>query len=81
MAMRHGDAQPFAARCPAAGARHVRASPGFVDEPEALGVEIRLAVEPGLAAPQDVWTVLLGGMRGLCLRVQPRRRKNRQSVP
>ena len=59
------------------GARHVRARPGLVDEHETLSVEVGLAVEPGLPAPQDLWAVLPGGVRGLFLRVQPRRWKDR----
>jgi hypothetical protein len=52
-------------------ARHVRGSPGLVDEDEALGFEIDLAVEPVPALPQDVGTVLLDRVPGLFLRVIP----------
>jgi hypothetical protein len=45
--------------------RHVGGRPGFVDENEALGVQIRLIVEPVFASLQDVRTFLLGGVRGL----------------
>ena len=80
MAVRDGHAQPLAARAAAVGARHVGARPGLVDEDEPLGVEVGLAVEPGLPPLQDVGTVLLGGVRGLFLRVMRGRRKKRHSA-
>lgn len=46
-------------------ARHVRGSPGLVDEDEPLRVQVQLAVEPGLALFQDIGAVLLGRVRGL----------------
>jgi hypothetical protein len=52
-------------------AGHVGGSPGFVDEDEALGFEIDLAVEPVLALLQDVGAVLLDRVPGLFLRVIP----------
>ncbi len=81
MAVRHGHAQPLAAATAAMGARHVRARPGLVDEHQPVRVEVDLAIEPGLPPLQDVGALLLGGMGGLFLRVQPRRWKNRHSVP
>jgi hypothetical protein len=39
-------------------ARHVGGRPGLIDEHKTLRVEIELAVEPVLAAFQDVGTVL-----------------------
>lgn len=37
----------------------------LVEEDEALRIEVQLAVELGLALPQDVVTLLLGGVGGL----------------
>src|SRR3954454_10209917 len=66
---------------PAAPARHVGRGPGLVDEDEARGIEVELALEPGLAPLQDVGAVLLGRLRRLFLSVIRRRSKKRQSVP
>jgi len=52
-------------------AGHVGGSPGLVDEDQALRIEIELTVEPALALPQDVGSVLLDSMAGLFLRVIP----------
>jgi hypothetical protein len=52
-------------------AGHVRGGPGLVDEDQAFGFEIDLAVEPVPALPQDVGTVLLDRVAGLFLRVIP----------
>jgi hypothetical protein len=52
-------------------ARHVGGGPGLVDEDEAFGFEIDLAVKPVLTLPQDVGTVLLDRVAGLFLRVIP----------
>lgn len=49
-------------------ADHVSGGPGLVDEDEALGFEVDLAIEPVLALPQDVGTVMLDRGSGLfCL--------------
>ena len=58
-------------------AGHVRGGPRLVDEDQALGIEIELAVEPALALRQDVGSVLLDSMASLFLRVMPRRTKKR----
>jgi len=79
--VRYAGAEPFTAPAPAMAARHVGGRPGFVDEHQLLGIEVELAVEPVLALLQDVGTVLLGGVRGLFLRVIRWRSKNRHSVP
>jgi hypothetical protein len=42
--------------------RHVRRGPRLVDEDQPLGVEIELAVEPGLPPLHNVGAVLLGGV-------------------
>jgi transposase len=52
-------------------AGHVGGGPGLVDEDEAFGFEVDLAVEPMLPLPQDVGTVLLDRVPGLFLRVIP----------
>jgi len=52
-------------------AGHVGGGPRLVDEDEALGFELDLAIEPVLALPQDVGTVLLDRVPGLFLRVMP----------
>jgi len=46
-------------------ARHVGGGPCLVDEDEAVGIEIELALEPILAALQDIRAVLLARVRGL----------------
>jgi len=60
--------------------RHVGGGPGLVDEDQFVGIEIELALEPFLAALQDIGTVLLRGVAGLFLRVIPCRAKKRHSV-
>jgi hypothetical protein len=50
-------------------AGHVGSGPRLIDEHEALGIEIELAVEPALPLPQDVGPVLLDGVPDLFLRV------------
>jgi hypothetical protein len=62
-------------------AGHVGGGPSLVDEDEALGFEVDLAIEPVLALSQDVGTVLLDRVPGLFLRVIPLRTKNRCTVP
>ena len=81
MPVRHASAKPFSARGAAIAAGHVRRCPGLIDEDELLRFEIELPLEPVLASLQDVGPVLLGCVRGLFLRVMPRRAKNRHSVP
>ena len=46
-----------------------------------IGIEIDLAFKPIPTLFQDVWTILLGGVRGLFLRVRLWRIKKRHSVP
>ena len=81
MAVRDAEAQAFAAAAAAVGASHLGRSPGLVDKDQAFGIEIGLAVEPGLAPLQDVGAVLLGRVRGLFLRVMAWRAKKRRTVP
>ena len=81
MAVGNADPQAFAAAAAAVGASHVGRSPGLVDEDQTFGIEIKLAFEPGLAPLQDVGSILLGGVRGLFLRVTAWRAKKRRIVP
>ena len=69
VAVRDADTQAFAAAAAAVSASHVGRSPGLIDEDQAVGIEIKLAFEPGLAPLQDVGAVLLGRVSGLFLRV------------
>ena len=69
MAVGHTGAQAFASSAAAMAARHIGRRPGFVDEHEPVGVEVDLVLEPVPATAQDVGPVLLGGVRGLFLRV------------
>jgi hypothetical protein len=63
------------------GAGHVGGGPGFVDEDQPLGIEVRLALEPLPAPLQDVGAVLFHRVGELFLRVIRWRRKKRRSVP
>jgi hypothetical protein len=77
VAMRQAHAQAFAFGAAAMAAGHVGRGPCFVDEDEALRVQIDLAVEPVVPLLQDIGPILLGCMRGLFFRVMPRRAKKR----
>src|SRR5215216_8169697 len=78
--MRHASPQPPTARRPPVAPGHVGGSPGLVDEDQPFGIEIQLALEPGLAPLANIRPVLLGGMRRLFLRVILWRRQKRQSA-
>ena len=80
MSMRYAHAQSLTPRAAATAARHIRRCPGFVDEDEAFGIKIELAVEPVLSALQDVRPILLCSVRGLFFHVIPCRSKNRHNV-
>lgn len=71
MTMREAYPQPLAPGATAMTACHVGRGSRFINEHEALGFEIDLAVEPALALPQDVGAVLLDRVHGLFLRVIP----------
>jgi len=73
-------AQSLTASTPSMTAGHVGGCPGFVDEDQPVGIEIELALEPFLAALQDLGAILLARVTGLFLRVIPCRAKKRQSV-
>ena len=78
--MRYAHAQSLTPRAAATAARHIRRCPGFIDEDEAFGIKIELAVEPVLSALQDVRPILLCSVRGLFFHVIPCRSKNRHNV-
>lgn len=57
--------QPLAALRAAMAAGDVGRGPGLIDEQQPVWVKVELAVEPGLALPQDVGTILPGGVASL----------------
>jgi hypothetical protein len=67
--VRDAGAQSLPARAAPMRAGHVRRGPGFVDEDEALGIKVELALEPVLSPLQNVGPILLTRVRGLFLRV------------
>ena len=81
MAVRDGGTEAFSPGRSAVGTGHIGGCPSLVDEDEALGVEVELPFEPGLAPPQDVRAVLLGRVRALFFTVIPCRSKKRHSPP
>ena len=78
MAVGDARAQTLASWRPAAYARHIGRSPGFVDEDQPLGIEIKLTVKPFFAPLQDVRSFLFACVRSLFFHVTPRRAKKRQ---
>ena len=81
MAVGDADAQSFAAAATAMRSSHIGRGPGLIDEHKALGIEIELRLEPGLAALQDVRPILFAGVCGFFLRVMAWRAKKRRIVP
>lgn len=79
ISMRHAHAQSLAPRASASTARHIGRCPVFVDEDEAFGVKIELAIKPVLSVLQDVRPILFCGVRGLFFHVIPCRSKNRHN--
>ena len=75
MPVRDGRPATFASGRAAVQAGHLGGRATFVDEDEALGIEVGLAVEPGVSPTRYVRPVLLGGVGRLFLRVTPRRLK------
>lgn len=55
--------EPLATRAAAAGPRHVGLGPGFVDEDQLVGRQLRLPFAQRLASLRDVRTILLGGVQ------------------
>lgn len=80
MSMGYTHAQSLTSRAAAADARHIGRCPSFVDEDEALGGKIELAIEPVLPALQDVRPILLCGVRGLFFHEIPCWSKNRHNL-
>ncbi len=80
MAVGNAGPQALASRCSTVAPGHVGGGPGLVNEDQAFRVEVELTLEPGLAPPQDIGAVLLGGRRRLFLRVILWRRQKRQSA-
>jgi hypothetical protein len=72
--MRHARSAALAAWRTSPKSGHLGRQPGLVDEDQLCGIEIKLAVEPGLPPLQDVGAVLLQCVCGLFLKVQPRPR-------
>jgi hypothetical protein len=64
MAVGNRGTTPLAALRAATQTGHLGRGPGLIDEYQLGGVEIGLALEPGLAPPRDVRAILLGGVRG-----------------
>ena len=60
----HGCTAALAAFGPAAQASHLGGGAGFVDEDQALRIQIRLRVDPCPAPRGDVGPLLLAGVRG-----------------
>ena len=61
--------------CAAIAARHLGRRAAFIDEDQALGIEVGLGVEPGFAPGGYVRPILLGGVCRLFFRVKPWRLK------
>ena len=80
VAMRHGRPAALASGRAAIAAGHLGRGSAFVDEDQALGVEIGLPIEPGYASPGDVRSILFASMRRLFLSVTSWRWKNRQTM-
>src|SRR6516225_2875298 len=78
MPVRDGGPQPLSLRGSSSPADHVGRGPGLVDKDEPLRIKIDLLIEPILAPPQDVRTLLLRRVGGLFLNVRSRRSRKRQ---
>src|SRR5690606_23407670 len=62
MAVRHRGSATLAPERAAVHSRHLGRGPAFVDEDEALGVEVGLRLEPGAPPARYVRPALLGGV-------------------
>src|SRR5690348_722195 len=78
--VRDGGAAALALRGPAAQARHVGREPAFVDENQALWIELGLPLGPALTCGFYVGTVLFAGVSGLFLCVWSWRSRNFQTA-
>ncbi len=65
MAVRHSGAQPSPSLAAAGFSRQIGRGAGLIDEDKFRRVEIGLPLKPFEAALQNVWTLLLCGMRTL----------------
>ncbi len=81
MPMRDGGTQPLATRRPAVSARHLGRGPSFINEDQAIRVQIGLVLKPLPTLCQDVRALLLCGVASLFLRVMRWRAKKRRQVP
>ncbi len=64
MTMGYRRAASFTPRRPTAQPGHLGAGPGLIDEHQALGIEIRLQVEPSPPPAQDIRPLLFACVRG-----------------
>ena len=69
MAVRKAHSQALSFPRASVRARHVRRSPGFVDEDELGRIKVQLIIEPALALLQEIGAVLLYRVASLFLRV------------
>jgi hypothetical protein len=81
VAVGDADPQPCPTQATPMATRHVGRSPYLVDEDQPVGIEIELILEPPFAPDQHVGAVLIGGVRGLFLRVMAWRAKKLWIVP
>jgi hypothetical protein len=79
--MRHAHPEPLATPTAAVTSGHVGAGPTLIHKDQLVRIKINLAFKPIPTLLQDVGTILLGGVRGLFLRVRLCRAKKRHSVP
>jgi hypothetical protein len=70
VSVRDRSPQPQTARASTIAARHVRGSPGLVDENQVVGVECRLAANEHVPGLGYIRAVLLGRVQGLFLSVR-----------
>src|SRR6516165_7414946 len=70
MPVRHAANHTLAAWSTAIAAGHIRRRPGFINEDQLGGVQLRLTVAPSLSRRSNVGTALLRGVLGLFLRVR-----------
>jgi hypothetical protein len=75
MAVRDRSAAALASGRAAIHTGHLGRRPAFIDEDEALGIEVGLSIDPGVPPARYVGPVLFSGVRRLFLRVTPRRLK------
>jgi hypothetical protein len=69
--MGNRSAAAFSSRRTAVHPRHIGGGAAFIDEHQPLRVQVRLGVEPGLAAVGYIRSILFGSVRCLFFRVTP----------